>query len=301
MLAFELILVCPALAREQDVTHSETSSQHWVCRAAGVKKELPQVARESSGLARSLLRPGILWTHNDRGNRPYLFAVDESGRLVQSVHADLPAVDWEDLEIGPCVDGSCLYLGDIGDNDGERGFITIYRISEPGMNMREAGPVVALRVRFPDGPKDTESLFALSTGDLFLVTKGRRHDIGLYRYPAPQRPGEIVLLERVRDLFPEPQDSDDRVTAATATPNSQWIGIRTYRTLYVYDADRLIGGETLDPSVIDLSNLAEPQGEGLAMADDGTVWLSSEAANRKSVPELHQLKCTLPQVQPGGA
>ena len=120
---------------------------------------------------------------------------------------------------------------------------------------------MALRARFPDGPTDAEALIVRPAGDLFIITKGRNREIALYRYPAPQRPDEIVTLERVRTLLPEPKDDDDRVTSAAATPDGRWIGVRTYRTLYVYD---------------------------------GTVWLSSEAANKRSRPQLSTLACSLP-------
>lgn len=267
----------------------------WTCRTTGAPRFLPPAARESSGLARSLGRSGVLWTHNDRGNDPDLFAVDENGRLLQSVRAPVPAIDWEDLEVGSCEAGSCLYVGDIGDNDADRELITIYRIPEPAADDRTADAATALPARFPDGPRDAEALFALPTGDLYVVTKGRRQQIALYRYPAPQRPDEIVRLERVRELFPEPANDDDRVTAATSTPDGRWVGIRTYRALHIYEARRLVGGGRVDPTTIDLAPLFESQGEGLAMTDGGTVWLSSEAANRRSAAVLSRLECSLPR------
>jgi len=136
-------------------------------------------------------------------------------------------------------------------------------------------------------------LFALPDGDLYVVTKGRRNDIALYRYPSPQRPDAVVDLERVRELFPEPENDDDRVTAATSTPDGRWVGVRTYRELLIYDARRLVSGDRASPTTIDLAPLFEGQGEGLAMADDGTVWLSSEAPNRRSAASLSRLECSL--------
>jgi hypothetical protein len=268
---------------------SAQPAAEWVCRAVGTNA-LPAAARESSGLAKSA-RPGVLWTHNDQGNPPYLYAIDESGRLLQTVSVPVRAIDWEDLASATCPGGSCLYVGDIGDNDANRNAITIYRIPEPAAGATASGPAVALRARFPDGPADAESLFVLPSGDLFVVTKGRRREIALYRYPSPQRPDEIVVLERVRELFPEPEDDDDRVTAATSTPDGRWIGVRTYRTLYIYDARRLLDGGAVEPTVVDLEPHGESQGEGLAMTDDGTVWLSSEAGNKRSQPQLTQLSC----------
>ena len=54
--------------------------------------------------------------------------------------------------------------------------------------------------RFPNGARDAEGLFILPSGDLYILTKGRRGPIELFRYPSPERPGETVTLEHVREL-----------------------------------------------------------------------------------------------------
>ncbi|MEX0707669.1 MAG: hypothetical protein WD078_06855 [Woeseia sp.] len=265
-----------------------------VCSAEGTAVELPPEVRESSGLAVSLLSPGTFWTHNDRGNGPELFAVDGSGRLLQRVIVAAVATDWEDIETGPCEEGNCIYIGDIGDNDAERSVITIYRLQEPQADDTRIDAVVALHARYPDGPRDAESLFVRPNGDLYVITKGRREEIALYRYPAPQRPDVIVQLERVRVLFPEPDDSDDRVTAATSTRDGRRIAVRTLRSLYFFMADDLMAGKALRPEMISLAALKEPQGEGLAIADGETVWLASEADGRDEPPMLNRLRCSFP-------
>lgn len=200
-------------------------------------------------------------------------------------------IDWEDLDIGPCAGGSCLYIADIGDNDAERDEIVIYRVREPDAGVLETPRPDSLRARFPDGARDAEALFTLPSGDLFVVSKGRGTDIALYRYPAPQESDVVTALERVRQLSRRPTNDRDRVTAAAATPDGRRVGIRTYRRLYLYDAAQLIGVGSLEPSIIDLAPLNESQGEGLALEDDGTVWLTSEAENRRSSALLNRLEC----------
>jgi hypothetical protein len=264
------------------------------CEIVEAGGALPDEVRETSGLARSTRGPDLFWTHNDAGNEPYLFAVDAAGRLVQRVRVTgAELIDWEDLETAPCGAGSCLYVGDIGDNDGNRERITIYRVPEPEAASTETAPADALHARFPDGPRDAEALFNDRSGTLHVITKGRSEEIALYRYPPPQRTGETVVLERVRELFPRPQDDAGRVTAASATPDGRWVGIRTYRTLYLYRAEQLLADSTLQPAVIDLTPLGEAQGESLVLSDDGTVWLSSEAASRREQPRWSRLRCNL--------
>jgi hypothetical protein len=267
------------------------SAAAQVCNTAGPPLHLPEIARESSGLALGRERPGLLWTHNDRGNEPELYAVDAEGRLAQTVRLAEAAVDWEDIEIAACPGGNCLYIGDIGDNDALRDHITIYRLPEPVEGLREAVDVVALRARYPEGPRDAESLFVLPSGDIFIVTKGRDTAITLYRLPVPHSLDSIATLERVSELFPQPAHGDDRVSAATASRDGNRVGVRSYRRLYFYDTASLVSGTVVEPTVIDLAALGEGQGEGLALGDDGTVWLSSEAANRRSLPVLNRLAC----------
>ena len=266
-----------------------------VCRVASSGSPLPEEVRETSGLAQSRRDRNLFWTHNDAGNGTDLFAVDGSGKLVGRVRVrDAEAVDWEDLVAGPCEGGNCLYVGDIGDNDAERESITIYEIPEPDPRAAQTEPARVLHARFPDGPRDAEALFILPSGDLYVVTKGRETPITLYRYPAPHRAGEVVTLERVRDLAAEPRTDEDRVTSATATPSGSWVGIRTYRTLLLYPAAALVGGGAATPTRVDLTPLGEDQGEALVLTDDGTVWVSSEAGNKDAPPRWGRLQCTFP-------
>lgn len=264
-----------------------------VCRREGAARSLPGELSETSGLAASLLRDGVLWTHNDRGNAPELFAVDEDGEILKRIGLDVRAEDWEDIEIAACGNESCIFVADTGDNDGERERITVYRLVEPDLESGQVDAVDALHARFPDGPRDVEALFVLPGEKLFLVSKGRREDIALYQFPS-LRPDAVVTLEHVRTLFPEPNDGDDRVTAATATRDGRLVGIRTSRSLYVYFADELLTKDSPEPFIISLESLAERQGEGLAMTGNGHVWLSSEADGREGVPTLNQLVCDWP-------
>jgi hypothetical protein len=273
--------------------HATRTSDMQACAVVSAEMALPAEVRESSGLARSARDPNLFWTHNDAGHGPELFAVNETGKLMQRVRVTgAESVDWEDIEAAPCGHENCLYIGDIGDNDARRDRVTVYRVVEPAAGASETAPAEAWHARYPDGPRDAEALFVDASGAVYIVTKGRRGAISLYRWPMASAPGQTVVLERVRDLFPEPEHNDDRVTAATATPNGRWVGIRTYRTLYLYPAAQLLGAGDPAPVTVDLTHLAQAQGESLVLADDGSAWLSSEA-EKSGQPRWIRLKCTL--------
>ncbi|HSK20513.1 MAG TPA: hypothetical protein VK912_15270 [Longimicrobiales bacterium] len=268
-------------------------AQAQACRTIDGGTALPGEVRETSGLAVSS-DATVLWTHNDRGHDPVLYAVADNGGLHSTVVVTgTEPVDWEDIEAAPCASGRCLYIADIGDNDQVRAHITIYEITEPGPDDDRAG-ARAMRARYPDGARNAEAMFMLPGGDVYIVTKGDDSAPALYRFPAHMRARENVVLERVRGPMAQPQQRRDYITGAAATPDGRWVAIRTYGALHIYAAADLLSGTGRASITVDLSPLGEPQGEGVAIADDGTVWLSSEAEGGGAAPRLARLSCTLP-------
>ena len=68
--------------------HSPRTSKAAGTHAARCWKKsasLPDELRESSGLAVSRTQPGVLWSHNDSGDGPNLYAIDMSGRLLARI------------------------------------------------------------------------------------------------------------------------------------------------------------------------------------------------------------------------
>ncbi len=100
------------------------------CKPAGSVMRLAELP-EASGLVASRVTPGRLWAHNDSG-KTEVFALDAKGTVTGRVSISGAALeDWEALASGACADGTCLYIADIGDNNGKRKEIIIYRVPEP--------------------------------------------------------------------------------------------------------------------------------------------------------------------------
>jgi len=67
---------------------------------------VPDELKESSGLAISRTQQGVLWSHNDSGDGPSLYAIDIAGKLLGVFHVSgAMARDWEDISTGPCPAG----------------------------------------------------------------------------------------------------------------------------------------------------------------------------------------------------
>ncbi|MGH9256101.1 MAG: hypothetical protein ACRD3C_16195 [Vicinamibacterales bacterium] len=239
---------------------------------------------EASGVAVSRRTPGIIWSHNDSG-RPSLFAFDESGNPKGRVQVTGASVrDWEDIAAGPCREGSCLYVADIGDNNRARRQITIYRVPEPRAGDAATEPAETWTLAYPDGAHDAEALLVTPAGQLFLVSKEAARTTALYRVPAPAA-GSVGRLQYVTRLPLE------RVTGATASPDGNWVALRTSNELLFYRTEELVAGRETQPRRFDLEPLGERQGEGVAFGPDGLVYLVGEGGGRSGT--LATIRCSL--------
>ena len=289
-LAVATVAACDLLPRERTERAVLATAADSVCAARFRNGALPAQLRETSGLARG--SGERMWTHND-GSDPLLYAIDGAGRVVQRVHVDgITLDDWEDIDAGPCDGGRCLYIADIGDNDGERRSIAIHIVPEPAADAASTSVRATLHARYPDRPQDAEGLFVTSDGSIYIVTKGRHGPVVLYRYAAPHRPDATVTLEHVHTLAPQPRDRVDFATAATTSPDGRWLLGRTYDALLVHPLAELLAREPVQPIRIGLAHLRHPQGEGVAVDGTDGVWLTSEA-EAGGAPVWTRLDCRL--------
>ncbi len=243
---------------------------------------------ESSGVAVSRLQPGVLWTHNDSGDRALIYATNlEGADLGRFRVRGADSEDWEDIALGPCPDDSddsaCLYIADTGDNEGKRSRGVIYVVAEPEVSSETTDVETRterahqLRIRYPDGPKNVEALAVTPGGDVLLITKGSRGPVLLYTIPARKTHERSVKLNAA-DTLPifSARRFGNLVTAAAVSPSGQLLVVRTYTHLYFFEPDGDAGWRSRgDPCGI---GLRQPQGEAVDFLDDIEVVLTSESA-----------------------
>lgn len=169
---------------------------------------------ESSGLTASRLTPGAYWTHNDSGDGPFIYAFDTRGDSLGIFRVTgAQARDWEDIAAGPGpqADKSYLYIGDIGDNDEARDELVVYRVAEPKLtaatstltkaNPSSTEPAEAIRLRYPDGKYDAETLLVHpTTGNIYIVNKVPIANPAVYEATAPFTPGKLVTMKRLGEI-----------------------------------------------------------------------------------------------------
>ncbi|HKB68365.1 MAG TPA: hypothetical protein VKC61_21070 [Pyrinomonadaceae bacterium] len=206
-----------------------------------------QAISESSGLVASRTSPGSYWTHNDAGNEPLIYSFDSQGRS-RGVWRVTGATnyDWEDLSTGPGPKPGTnyLYIGDIGDNDGTRSEIVIYRIPEPvipnGVPISTAQrpnateTAEAIRLRYPDGSHNSEALLVHPrTGRIYLIVKEKSAKPGIYAADAPTGSGEVVTLARIGEVDLSGR-SEGLINGGAISPDGQRAALSDYTQGYEF-------------------------------------------------------------------
>ena len=164
---------------------------------------------ELSGIAASRRNSGVLYVHNDSGDAPQIYAINEKAQLLGVCHLQgATERDWEDIAVGPGPDPnrSCVYIGDIGDNAAKRPEIIVYRVPEPKVDtvtpfgQMTIGPADTLRLVYPDKPHDAETLLVDPlTRDIYIISK-RELAPRVYRAAYPQSTTQQIRLEQVAIL-----------------------------------------------------------------------------------------------------
>ena len=259
---------------------------------------------ESSGVAASRAHPGVLWTHNDSGDGPYLYATDIRGRdLGALLVRNAEAHDWEAIALGPCPraagTGDCVFIGDTGDNSEDRFGVTVYAVREPDPPTAPAdtqrvtcAPAV-LRLRYPDGPHDVEAIYVSpQDSTLYLVSKGRSGPVRLYRVGGEGWAADTVLTATLVQVLPvEPDPSAGRwITDAAMRGDGGLVALRTQAEIYFFTPG---AGGRLHRAGRPTCRIRglEYQGEAIDFLRDGTLVLTSEADGPKRPGQIHVVRC----------
>ncbi len=145
---------------------------------------------ESSGFAPSHRAASLLWSHNDSGGEPVVYALGADGSERGRVRiAGASNYDWEDI-VSFTLDGQAyLLIADTGDNGAVRTDCRLYVIAEPDSAALKPGreltvPIAwEIPVRYADHPRDCESVSVDAAEKAVYLLSKREHPVGLYRLP----------------------------------------------------------------------------------------------------------------------
>lgn len=247
-----------------------------------LKSELPEEVRETSGL---FFHNGRLWTHNDSGGKPILFALDTTSfEVVQRItlsHAKNK--DWEDV----CTDGENVYVGDFGNNKGKRKNLRIYTFPLSALPAEGDATVDVDSITFCFGDQtnfvhkkqehdyDCETMFA--TEDcIYLFSKGWA--TGTTRmYRLPKTPGDYVAevvngFDSQGLLTGADHDRENHILVLVGYVKDVW---KPFMYL-IFDFDE--NGVKLDNRRFEMPQLTGAQTEGVCFFDDGRCFVSAETS-----------------------
>lgn len=248
-------------------------------------ESLPEGLQETSGL---LWVGSNLWTFNDSGNQPRLFAFDTiSGAVFKQVDiSNTGNIDWEAITM----DENWIYIGDFGNNDGTRRNLRVLRFPKIGLPAGQfASRTVTIhpftyedQTNFSSSNRhdfDCEA-FVMFNDTLHLFTKNRgNHQTHHYTIaPTNNQPSNTAKRKTAFNI-------DGLVTDASLSPDGRTLALITYDNRSVNTALWLFSNWPVGTSnffegnkrKIELpSALIVGQIEGLAWRDDFTLWLSNE-------------------------
>jgi hypothetical protein len=244
--------------------------------------ELPAEVRETSGL---VFHNGNLWTHNDSGDGPLLYALDTSSAQVVArlTLSNATAVDWEEITS----DEEYLYIGDFGNNTGNRRDLVIYRIKLDALPKEGNAKAKADKINFyyPEQKDFKKSkthsfdceAFISYNGSLYLFTKDRgQQNTQLYRLPAT--PGNHAAE------FIAGFNSGGLITGASLNMDDNELILVGYVqkvwTPFIwifndFEEDNFFSG---NKRRIDLVNLLTTQTEAVCYMTNKRYWISAESS-----------------------
>lgn len=243
---------------------------------------------EISGIVASHDHPGVLWIHEDSGRPAELTAINTAGETLATVTlSGVKNVDWEDLSLGPCDAGTCLFVADIGDNNKARDSVDVLRLPEPDP---AAGDQAVQPERFPAtypaGPRNAEALVVTADGLPHIITKGTTTEV--YRYPAltADQPVALEAVGALDAVYGKKSGLADLVTAADLSPDGQRLAVRTYGRIWLFTVGEAGLGDLSERAEVETR--AEFQGEALGFDADGrSLWHVSEGKR----PSLYRIPC----------
>ena len=250
------------------------------------------IVKESSGLAVSRVRPGVFWTHNDSGDKPRLYAFDETGRAVGTYNiSNASARDWEDMASMELDGKPYLIIGDVGDNGRKRTEYQLYVVAEeftkPSTpnDAHRTNRLASLsvermvRYRYDSGPQDCESVaFDPDLRQVIFVTKNWSLTADVYVMdwnPVESEPATSTKIHTAKRI------GRIRVPGATAmdiSPDGRRAVVLCYGNAYQYvrGADETWETAFARPSR-EIKMPERKQGETICFGADGrTIFLTSE-------------------------
>ena len=244
-----------------------------------LNKQLPKALKEVSGIC---YQNNNIWAISDKPH-PNFFRLDARGNVVQKIKLQNTTVT--DVE-AITADGSYLFIGDVGDNNGSRASRTIYKVAINKIGKEPQTEVAGEEIHFTfsgegvaSGKKGTDfdcEAIVPFNDSLYLITK-RRTDDQSELYVIPKTSGTYVarLISKL--------DTKGLITDAAMNPLKNELALAGYEKGHERPFVLLIKnfkGNDLFSGTIERIELSETnrefQMEGITFKSNDVLYLSCE-------------------------
>ncbi len=284
LLVFILFFSCNGTDRKNTAQQTDPASTIIVDGEKYIS-QLPAALTEISGL---LIWDNLFWGFNDSGGDEKLLGFDREGVIQRTLKIkNSDNHDWESIT----QDDAFIYVGDFGNNRGNREDLCVYKIAKDLVGKGEESEVGAIRIDYNYASQDEFSFGLNSTpfdceamvefnGNLYLFSKNwQTHTTQMYKLSTAEGNYQLAPI----DSF----NVNLLVTGADVNPGKNklaLIGYLDYKTyMWVFsdfEGDNFFGGKS---TYFHLKNLDGAQTEGICFLNDETVLISCE--DTKTVPQ----------------
>jgi len=255
---------------------------------------LPEIVFETSGL---IYYNGFLYTINDSRHGNYIFQLDTLGNLIRKININnAKNNDWEDLS----QDEQYIYIGDFGNNGGNRKNLKIYSIAKNQLN-KDTVLADSICFKYPNQTNfnnnfqnhdfDCEAFFC--KGDsLYLFSKSWNSKVSRI-YCFPKIPGNYTasLIDSIKFDF--------LICGATCNESENAILLIGYK----YNKTRLkpyivkikgFNNNNFSNSIVKAEkiNLCLSQTESITCSDNNIIYIAREGIKIKNIviskPKLYK-------------
>jgi len=252
--------------------------------------DLSNKVNETSGI---IYFDEAIWTFNDSGGKPEIYRIDEKSGKVNRivVISNAKNNDWEDITM----DDEYIYIGEFGNNWGNRKALVIYKISQKDI-ISGKSEVDAELIQFSYNDQvsfekmnrshnfDCESV--ISFGDSLILFSKNWEDHNTRMYKLPKEAGSYKLSPL--DSF----SAGGLVTGADYNKETQKLVLIGYKDkvpfIYLLDGFNGINFDSKKITKIEFPDFAKSQTEGICWIDNDNVMISSEET-KTFAPGLYKL------------
>lgn len=242
---------------------------------------------ETSGL---ILWNGYLWTHNDNSDNNIYCLDTANGSLIKSYHPGMVKNnDWEEIS----EDENYIYIGDFGNNSGDRQDLKILRIDKSSL-LQEMPLVDSIMFSYSDqtdftpGSNNTDfdcEAFIVSTDSIYLFTKqwiSKKTSL----YALPKSPG--IYTAGLKESL----NVDGLVTGSVLLEGHEVVVLSGYSDnlspffylLYDFSGNDFFNGNRRKIDIL----LPYHQVEGITTGDGIKFYVSNEAFSLLPLINIHQ-------------